>query len=130
MPNRLSQFWQELKRRNVLRTLAVYAGTAFVILEAADILFSRWDLPEWAFDVVFYLLILGAFVTIIASWIFDLTAEGIERTKPISEVRKNEKAVVSAGWKAATFVSIVVIIGLIIFNVTGGFQKAKAGSLT
>ena len=88
MPNKVSRFWQELKRRNVLRTLAVYAGTAFVILEAADILFSRWGLPEWAFDLVFYLLIFGAVITIITSWIFDVTPEGIERTKPISEVQK------------------------------------------
>lgn len=130
MPNKLSRFWQELKRRNVLRTLAVYAGTAFVILEAADILFSRWGLPEWAFDLVFYLLIFGAFITIITSWIFDVTPEGIERTKPMGEVRKSEKPVVSAGWKAATYVSVVVIIGLVIFNVAGGFQQAKAGSLT
>ena len=34
-PGRLSRFWKELKRRNVLRSLAIYAGTAFIILEAA-----------------------------------------------------------------------------------------------
>jgi hypothetical protein len=85
MPNKLSQFWQELKRRNVLRTLAVYTGTAFIILEAADILFSRWGLPDWTFNLVHYLLILGMIITIILSWIFDLSPKGIERTRPIKE---------------------------------------------
>ncbi len=130
MPSKLSRFWQELKRRNVLRTLAVYAGSAFVILEASTIIFPRWGLPDWTIDLVLYLLIFGALVTIITSWIFDVTPEGIERTKPISGVRKSDKPVVSAGWKAATYVSVVVIIGLVIFNVAGGFQQAKAGSLT
>ena len=32
MPNKLSQFWQELKRRNEVRVVTVYAGAAFVIL--------------------------------------------------------------------------------------------------
>jgi hypothetical protein len=31
-PNKLSQFWQELKRRKVLRVITVYAAVAFVIL--------------------------------------------------------------------------------------------------
>ena len=32
-PNKISQFWQELKRRNVVRVITIYAGAAFVILE-------------------------------------------------------------------------------------------------
>lgn len=128
--NKLSRFWQELKRRNVLRTLAVYAGTAFIVLEAADILFPRWGLPDWTFSLVLYVLILGAIITIILSWIFDVTPEGIERTRPLTEIRDEEKTVASKGWKAATLVSIVVIIGLIIFNITGGFKQVKTGSIT
>jgi hypothetical protein len=37
MPNKLSQFWQELKRRGVLKVVTMYAGTAYVILELVDI---------------------------------------------------------------------------------------------
>jgi len=128
--NRLSRFWQELKRRNVHRSLAVYTGTAFIILEAADILFPRWELPNWTFNLVLYLLILGAVITIIISWLFDVTSEGIEKTKPVSEIRDEAKHVTSKGWKAATLVSIVVIIGLVIFNITGGFRQVKTGSIT
>jgi len=36
-PNKLSQFWQELKRRKVVRVITVYAAAAFVILELVDI---------------------------------------------------------------------------------------------
>ncbi len=38
MPNKLSQFWQELKRRKVTRVITVYAAAAFVILELVDII--------------------------------------------------------------------------------------------
>ena len=85
-PGRISRFWKELKRRHVLRSPAIYAGTAFVILEAATIIFPRWDLPDWTIDLVLYLLILGAFITFIVTWIFDITPQGLELTKPLEEV--------------------------------------------
>ena len=31
-PNKLSQFWQELKRRKVVHVITVYAAAAFVTL--------------------------------------------------------------------------------------------------
>ena len=45
-PNRLSQFWQELKRRNVVRVITVYAASAFVILELVDIITEPFGLPD------------------------------------------------------------------------------------
>ena len=79
------KFWKELKRRNVPRVLAIYAGTAFVILEAADIIFPRWGLPDWTVNLVLYLLLLGAVITIILSWIYDLSPKGIVKTAPEEE---------------------------------------------
>jgi hypothetical protein len=126
---KLSQFWQELKRRNVHRSLAIYAGTAFIILEAADIIFPRWGLPDWSIDIVLYLLILGAVITIIISWVFDLRPGGVEKTKPIGEIEAVEEPVVANGWKIATYVSVIVFIGLIIFNLAGGFSRVQKGSI-
>ena len=77
-----SRLWKEIKRRNVLRSLAIYTGTAFVILEAATIIFPRWGLPDWTIDLVLYLLILGLFINLIVAWIFDITPEGFQLTKP------------------------------------------------
>ncbi len=36
--NKLSQFWQELKRRRVVRVIAMYAGVAYIIIEFLNIL--------------------------------------------------------------------------------------------
>ena len=35
-PNRFIKFWQELKRRKVFKVIAMYAGTAFIILEVVN----------------------------------------------------------------------------------------------
>jgi len=34
-PNKLSQFWKELKRRRVVITFVMYGATAFILTEAA-----------------------------------------------------------------------------------------------
>jgi len=127
-PGKISRFWSELKRRNVHRSLAIYAGTAFIILEAATIIFPRWDLPNWTIDLVLYLLILGAFITFIVAWIFDITPQGVQKTKPLDEITETEKPTDSKVWKAATYISIVVIIGLVILNVLPKTQL-KAGDI-
>jgi len=129
IPNKLSQFWQELKRRNVLRSLAIYAGTAFVILEASTIIFPRWDLPDWTIDLVLYLLILGMFVTAIVAWIFDITPQGVQKTKPLEEATDIPGHADSKVWKAATYISLVIIAALIVVNIIPIGNAVKTGDI-
>lgn len=39
IPNKLSQFWQELKLRGVTRNITVYAAASYVI---AELVGERW----------------------------------------------------------------------------------------
>lgn len=86
-----SNFWQELRRRKVLRSLAIYAGTAYLIFEASTILFPLWDLPDPAIDLVFWLLVLGAFINLIIAWFYDITPGGriYDRDLIGNKLRKN-----------------------------------------
>jgi TolB-like protein len=71
----------ELKRRKVVRVAVVYAATAFVVLQAADLLAAGLRLPEWVFPVVTVLLVLGFPVALVLGWALELTPEGIRRTE-------------------------------------------------
>jgi len=126
--NTFHKFWQELRRRNVLRSLAIYAGTAFIILEACSLIFPRWGLPDRSIDLVLWLLILGAFINVIISWIYDITPQGMQKTKALEEIQPNEKLSDSKKWKAATYVSLVVIVALIIVNLMPT-KALKAGDI-
>ena len=116
-PNKISRFWQELKRRHVHRSLAIYAGTAFIILEAADIIFPRWGLPDWSVDLVLYLLIVGAVITVVVSWIYDLTPEGITKTESLEAKRSQESVRADKKLKVSTIVIalLMVIIGFPVY---------------
>jgi len=128
-PAGISRFWKELKRRNVLRSLAIYGGTAFVILEAATIIFPRWDLPDWSIDLVLYLLIFGAVVTFIVAWIFDITPQGVQKTKPAEEQTVGIRQGDSKIWKAATYISLVVILALVLYNIVTANKSLKTGDI-
>ncbi len=81
MPKIISQFWQELKRRGVIKVITMYAATAFIIMEAAEIILPRLGLPDWTVTFLIILLIVGFPITIILSWIFDITPEGVTKTE-------------------------------------------------
>jgi len=130
-PKGLSHFWKEVKRRKVLRSLAIYAGTAFVILEACSLIFPRWGLPDWSIDLVLWLLVLGIFINVIIAWMYDFTSDGVQKTKSLEEIQVDEKPADSKKWKAATYISLVVIVALTIFNLvpTKGLKAGDIQSL-
>jgi hypothetical protein len=128
-PNRLSRFWQELKRRRVIHVITVYATAAFVIIELVNNLAEPLNLPASLPTIVIIILAIGFPLAIILSWLYDLTSEGVERTKPLSEIQEVEKPVVPNAWKIATYVSFVVIVGLVVFNIVTRGNIIKPGSI-
>ena len=123
----LFQFWQELKRRKVVRVITVYAGASFVILELISIIADPLKLPEWTLALIIVLLCVGFIIAVILSWIYDITPEGIEKTKSARESMEKaaEKPSQMVAWKIATYISIVVIIGLIGFNIYNGRKQFR-----
>ena len=124
--NKISRFWQELKRRNVVRRNTVFAGAAFVILELVSMLAEPFGLPEWTMILVVVLLSVGFIVSVIISWIYDFNPEGgLEKTKPANKIKDEEKPASLNNWKIASYISFVVIIGLLMINLFGKGKGIK-----
>jgi len=130
-PNKLIQFWRELKRRRVVHVITVYASAAFVIIELINNLAEPLNLPE-NLDLIVIILLAVAFpLVVVLSWLYDLTSRGIEKTKPPGEEKEEEaetRAVPNA-WKIATIVSFAVIIGLVTFHIVGGTRGLRPGDI-
>ena len=124
-PNKLSQFWQELKRRRVIHVIIVYATAAFVIIELVNNIFEPLRLHEWTPTLVILILAIGFPIALIFSWIFDVTPEGIEKTKPAKEIQKGERFRIPNGWRIATYVSGVIIIVLLTLNLFANRRRLK-----
>jgi tetratricopeptide (TPR) repeat protein len=91
-PKKSNHFFHELKRRNVYRVMAMYAGAAFVIIEVTNNVVDPLRLPTWLPTVIILLLIVGFPVTAILSWIFDLTPEGMKKTEPLDVSGESQEA--------------------------------------
>lgn len=114
MPNKLTQFWKELRRRNVVRVITVYAGAAFVIIELINNVTEPLRLPDWTPTFVIVLLAIGFPIIIIFSWIYDVHPEGgMVKTEPDEEVQAEEITRSSNGWKIASYISFGVIVAMI-----------------
>ena len=122
--NRLSQIWQELKRRNVVRVISVYAAAAFVIIELINNITEPLHLPVWTPTLVIVLLAIGFPVAIVFSWIYDVHPEdGMVKTKPADKNMTKDLPKPSNKWKIASYISFVVIVGLIVLNVIPWTEK-------
>jgi TolB-like protein len=124
--SRIIHFLQELKRRKVVNVITVYAASAFVILELVDILAPSLRLPDWTLNLVLLLLCVGFVIALILSWVYDVNPEGgIVKTKPADKVKAEDIPKSSNGWRIASYISFVVIVGLIILNVVPGNKQAN-----
>ncbi|MEJ2502544.1 MAG: hypothetical protein P8177_04375, partial [Gemmatimonadota bacterium] len=72
-------FWEELRRRRVVRAIAVYGVVAWVVVQVADVFFPALRMPEWTLTLVAVLAVIGFPVTVALAWIFDRTPEGVRR---------------------------------------------------
>ena len=111
-PNRLSRFWHELKRRNVIRVIAMYAGAAYIIIELVSNVSEPLHLPEWVATLVIFLLITGFPVVAIVSWIFDITPEGVIKTGP-EETREHVREASGRRRLKVSDVIIAILVAVI-----------------
>lgn len=113
--NSLIRFWNELKRRKVFRVAAMYAGTAYIIIEVVNNISTPLHLPSWVATLVIFLLILGLPVAVILAWLFDYTPEGIKKTLKIEDTAVKE---VTAGPVRRPLKPSDLVIGVLIIVVT------------
>ena len=107
---KFNKFWEELKRRKVIRVIIVYATTAFIIMQFANVLETSLDLPLWFDKIITILLIIGFPIAVIFAWIFDITPQGVEVTKKVENKTENE----SYGIFSKRYVVFDIIIGVLL----------------
>jgi len=124
--NKQSQFWQELKRRGVVKVITMYAATAFIIMEAAEIMLPRLGLPDWTVTTIIVVLIVGFPFAVILSWIFDFTSEGVIKTEPSQFTKQNGPPPEPV--KRKPRISDAIIAILFVFVVILAYPKIFRGS--
>ena len=102
-------FLTELKRRKVYRVAVAYAIVAWLLIQAASILFPTFEAPLWVMKVFITAVILGFPVALILAWAFELTPEGIRRAE---EVAPQEAKTPKAGRKWTAIIVAAAVLAV------------------
>ena len=67
-PNKLSLFWQELRRRKVIPILIAYLANCYAIIEFLDITSNRFAISDSTFNLLYILAAIGLPLAIFLPW--------------------------------------------------------------
>lgn len=79
----VSDFWEELKRREVVRTSLAYAALAWLIIEAVAVLGDIFPIPVWTMQALVITAVIGFPITVALSWAVQKTPTGLAIDMPI-----------------------------------------------
>jgi len=73
----LGQLWREMQDRKVVRTGIGYLVAAWIVLQVAAVISDALQLPAWSMKFITLLLAVGFVVSIIVSWLVQITHGGV-----------------------------------------------------
>jgi adenylate cyclase len=79
-------FWNEIKRRKVVRVTIAYLIVGWLLIQIADVTLEPLHLPEWADTFVIWLIALGFPIAVVLAWMLDVTPAGITVTADADDV--------------------------------------------
>jgi TolB-like protein/Tfp pilus assembly protein PilF len=111
----MGSYLRELQRRNVFRAIAAYIVLGWVLLQVSGTLEEALRLPDWFDALVTALLVIGFPVTLVFSWVYELTPGGVKKT---SSVPQSDSIAKTTGRKLdyITIAGIVLLLGVILFD--------------
>jgi len=101
----------ELKKRHVIKAGLAYLVGAWVFMEVASLVLESLEAPASVMKTILIILVIGFPVWLIFSWVYDLTPEGITKTKNTdAEVSKSPKINLRLNRAIIAFLSIAVVL--------------------
>lgn len=118
------KFFSELKRRKVYGVAISYGITSWVLAQIASLLTSSFDSPSWVMKVIIIALLIGLPIAVIFGWVYDMTPEGIIKTKPKefenNQIEKSKRTIF-----LYLIISIIVIAGFVTFGIWWALNEYK-----
>jgi len=102
-------FFNELKRRNVVRMGMLYIVASWVLLQISDVIFEPLGVPSWVFRMMMSMLALGLPFALVFSWIFELTPEGLKRERDID---RSQSIVHETGHRMNTVIVVLLVLAI------------------
>jgi TolB-like protein len=76
-------FFDELKRRNVIKVGVTYLVASWLLLQITDVLSTILELPASTGKLIFVLIVIGLIPALIFSWVYEMTPDGLKRDSDV-----------------------------------------------
>lgn len=114
----MNSFFEELRRRNVLRLAATYALVAWILIEAGSVLLPTFGVPDFFFRAYVLIIFVGFIAALVVAWVFEITPDGVKFDHQVD--RGTEKTRDRSKSNTIIIGLLVAALGVsITFNVTG-----------
>ncbi|MEY2530181.1 MAG: hypothetical protein QOI96_266, partial [Verrucomicrobiota bacterium] len=80
---KIDNFFNELKRRNVVRMAGLYLVGAWLLVQVAGTVLPMFGAPDWLPRSIVILLAIGFVPALIFSWVFEMTPQGLKRDEDV-----------------------------------------------
>jgi len=121
-----SNFFAELKRRNVYKVAVAYIIAGWALSQGIAQVFPVFDVPNWVIRLIVLFIIIGLPIALVLAWMFELTPQGIMRTEAadaMPQAARPKKHV----WIYVVVIGAAISIGLFFLGrYTAGNKTAAA----
>ena len=80
----MGEFFDELKRRNVVRVGIAYIVVGWIVFQIGEVMFPTFGTPDWVFKTIILVIAVGFPFALIFAWAFELTPEGVKKTRDVN----------------------------------------------
>ncbi len=127
----MKTFLSELKRRAVIKSLLVYLGLSWLLLQIIAVLTSTLALNPLLGSAVFVLLLCCLPLVIYLAWYCDISFSGISRTASVNQQDKPAAAPGASQWAGLVLVMLLSgYVGIEYYGVLKQQQLAKQQAAT
>lgn len=102
-------FFDELKRRNVIRVGIAYIFVGWIIAQIAEFAFENFGAPDWVLKSVVVLLLLGLPLALLFAWAFEMTPEGLKRE---ADVDRSQSITSQTGQKLNYVIIAILVVAV------------------
>jgi TolB-like protein/Flp pilus assembly protein TadD len=121
-----TNFFAELKRRNVYKVAVAYAVVGWLLVQVATQVFPFFEIPNWAVRLVVLLIIAGFPIALVIAWAFELTPQGLKRTEDVDLAAQGQRK--SHAWIYVVIVGGLLSVGLFMLGRYGFREKVSVAS--
>jgi TolB-like protein/Tfp pilus assembly protein PilF len=98
-----------------VKVAVAYAIVGWLLIEVSSVIAPALNLPDWAISLVVFFVILGFPLALILSWAYELTPEGVKKSRDV-EATESITHVTGRKIDFAIIGTLVLALGFVVYN--------------